>query len=909
MSRWNRFWRRLVVGFRSARAEDELARETAAHLALLEEDYRGRGMSADEARFAARRAFGGVEQMKDSQRDARSFVWLDDARRDLRYSARLLRRNPVFALTAALSLAIGLGASTAVFTIANALLLRAPAGVADPDRLVDIFHTDEGRSLTEPVSSYMNYLELRRRTTTLDGLYAYQLELQPMTLASASGTELVHGNVVTSNYFDVLGLRPAAGRLFGVTDREKPGASPIAVLSHSFWVRRFDKDPAIVGQTLQLNRQPFVIVGVAPEGFQGMSVAQPDLWVPTSMTAVTAPGTSAGGDAALLLRVMIGGRLKPGIARGESAAEIDAIGRALEREYPDQNSGIGWRTVAASPVPGSLRPVIAGFLALLLAIVSLVLVIACANVAGVLLARATSRRREIAVRLAMGAGRARLVRQLVTETTMLFALGGAAGLMLARVLTTLLLTSLPSFAVPVGLSLPLDGRVALFAAALSLIAAGLSGLAPALHASKADVVSALKDESQGSPDRLRLRHVFVVAQVALSLMVIVAAGLLGRALRTGSVVDPGFDPRDVETASVDLSLAGYTEASGSIFVRTLLERIRALPGVEKASAAFGVPGPGGRGIMLGGLTVPGVPPPAGQRSFQPLWNIVEPGYFTTLRIPIVTGRDFNPADRVDAEPVAIVSESAARRFWPGQEAVGKRIVLQSSTDESLRGARGLRVIGVARDVKSSTRAGREGRGSSPEQDASPPFMYMPLQQHAIRGVTLITRTAGNQRVTNAVRAAVASMDPNVLIVSTQRLDEPAGPIQLQLRLAASVSASLGIVGLLLAAIGIYGVTAYAVGCRAREIGIRVAMGAQRSDIVGMVLRHGMCLVAIGSAIGLLLAAATSRVLTRLLFGVPPIDPITFAGAASLFAVIGLAACYVPARRAIRVAPGEALRHE
>jgi predicted permease len=901
---------RLVNALRPDRAERELARETAAHLALLEDDYRRRGMSADDARFAARRAFGGVEQMKDRQRDARSFVWLDDARRDLRYSARLLRRNPIFALTAALSLAIGIGASTAVFTIANALLLRAPAGVADPDRLVDIFHTDEGRSLTEPVSSYMNYLELRRRTTTLDGVYAYQLELQPMTLASASGTELVHGNVVSSNYFGVLGLRPAAGRLFGVADREEPGASPIAVLSYSFWVQRFDRDPAIVGQTRQLNRQPFVIVGVAPEGFQGMSVAQPDLWVPTSMTAVVAaPGTSAGRDAAQMLRVMIGGRLKAGVSRGEAAAEIDAIGRALEREYPDQNSGVGWRTVAASPVPGSLRPVIAGFLALLLAIVSLVLVIACANVAGVLLARATSRRREIAVRLAMGAGRTRLVRQLVTETTMLFALGGAAGLLLARGLTTLLLTSLPSFPVPVGLSLPLDGRVAAFAAVLSLIAAGLSGLAPALHASKADVVSALKDESQGSPDRLRLRHVFVVAQVALSLMLIVAAGLLGRALRTSSVIDPGFDPRGVETASIDLSLAGYDEARGSIFVRALVERIRQLPGVEGATAAFGVPGPGGRGVMLGGLIVPGVSPPAGQRFFQPVWNIVEPGYFTTLRIPMVAGRDFNPADRAGAEPVAIVSESAARRFWPGEEAVGKRMVLQSGTDASVQGARGLRVIGVARDVTSSTRAGREGRGSSPAEEASPPFMYLPLQQHYIRGVTLITRAAANQRVTSAVRAAVALMDSNLPIVSTQRLDEPAGPIQLQLRLAASVSGSLGVVGLMLAAIGIYGVTAYAVTCRAREIGIRVAMGAQRWDIVGMVLRHGMWLVAVGSTIGLILAAAASRLLTRLLFGIPPIDPITFAGAATLFSVIGLVACYIPARRAMRVNPVEALRHE
>jgi putative ABC transport system permease protein len=463
--------------------------------------------------------------------------------------------------------------------------------------------------------------------------------------------------------------------------------------------------------------------------------------------------------------------------------------------------------------------------------------------------------------------------------------------------------------VPVSLSLPLDGRVAAFAAGLSLIAAALSGLAPALHASKADVMSALKDESQGSADRLRLRHAFVVAQVAFSLLLIVGAGLLQRALRNGSIVDSGFDPRGVETVSIDLSLAGYTDTTGSIFVRALVERIGQLPGVERATAALAVPGPGGRATMLGGLTIPGVSPPNGQQFFQPTWNIVEPGYFAALRVPILAGRDFDAADRAKSDPVAIVSESAARRFWPGQDAVGKQMLLQSRADGSSRQPARLLVVGVARDLPSSGSAVRDGRGRAGPEDRSSLLMYLPLQQHYTRSVTLITRAAGSQRVGGAVRSAVASMDPALPIVTTQRLDEPAGPIQLQLRVAASVSSSLGIVGLLLAAIGIYGVTAYAVSCRTREIGIRVAMGAQRADILAMVLRHGMLLVAIGSTIGLILAAATSRLLTRLLFGVPPVDPVTFAGAASLFALIGLAACYAPARRATRVDPVEALRHE
>lgn len=906
-----RFLIRLLNVFRPGRAEDDLARQTAAHLALLEQDYQHRGMTADEARGAARRAFGGVEQMKDRQRDARSFVWLDDARRDVRYSVRLLRRNPIFSLTAIASLAIGIGAITTIVTIANALLLRAPAGVAEPERLVDIFHTDAERTLAEPVSAYANYLELRRRTTTLDGVYAYQLELQPMSLDGRGGAELVHGNIVTTNYFAVLGLRAAAGRLFDAADGEVPGATPIAVLSHRFWTRRFNEDPEIVGRTVQLNRQPFTVIGVAPEGFQGMSVVLPDLWIPTAMATVIDARASRAGDANVDLRVMIGGRLRPGAAIGQAAAEVETIARALEREFPERNRGAGLRAVPASPIPGNLRPIVAGFLALLTAIASLVLIVACANVAGVLLARATARRREIAVRLAMGAGRARLVQQLATETLILFAAGGAAGVLLARGLTSAIAAVLPAFPLPVGVPLPLDACVMASAAGLSLCAAALSGLAPALHASKTDVVAALKDESQGSSDRLHLRHLFVVAQVAISLLLIVTAGLLGRALKQSSVVNSRFDPRGVETASIDLSLAGYTETTGPVFATALVDRIRQLPGVEQATLALGVPGPGARGTMLGGLTVPGVPPPGGERFFQPTWNIVAPDYFATLRIPLVAGRDFNAADRAGTQPVAIVSESAARRLWPGQDAIGKSIVLHEHPERlDPRSARILTVVGVAGDLGASAPlAARGDRGPAMVDDRASLLMYRPLQQQYVRGVTIVARAAGGQRPIAAIRKLLTEMDPHLPIVSTQRLEEPTGPVQLQLRVAGSVSGSLGVVGLLLAAIGIYGVTAYAVTCRTREIGIRVAMGAPRGAILRMVLRHGMALVATGAVLGLLLAAATSRLLTRLLFGVSPIDPVTFAGAAALFAVVGLAACYVPARRATTVDPLTALRCE
>ncbi|PYR56997.1 MAG: hypothetical protein DMF91_20580, partial [Acidobacteria bacterium] len=433
---------------RPGRAEDDLAREMASHLTLLEDDFQRRGMTPEEARRAARRALGGVEHTKDLHRDARSFAWLDDARRDLRHAGRLLRRNPLFTMTAALSLAIGIGANTTIFTVANALLFQAAAGVVEPHRLVDI-GSSRIRGGFGP-SSYPNYLDIRQRTTTLDGVYAYSRFPQAMSFSAAGGdvrTDSVFGSVVTVNYFIVLGAVPAAGRLFGMADSEQPDASPFIVLSHRFWTRRFNGDPAIVGRDVTINGHPFTVIGVASAGFHGTGVRALDVWVPVSMVAaVSSHGTTTLTDRAAGW-LLIGGRLKPGVSASQAAAEMDAIGRTLEREYPEQNRDVGFRLLASSPVPGNSGPIVA-FLALLVVIVSCVLVIACANVAGVLLARAAARRQEMALRLAIGAGRARLVRQLLTETVLLFVLGGAAGLLLARGMTSLLISLLPALPFP-----------------------------------------------------------------------------------------------------------------------------------------------------------------------------------------------------------------------------------------------------------------------------------------------------------------------------------------------------------------------------------------------------------------------------------------------------------------------------
>ncbi|HXI32259.1 MAG TPA: ADOP family duplicated permease [Vicinamibacterales bacterium] len=889
---------RLACAVWPGRAGVEAAREIASHLQLLEEDLVRRGMSRDDARAEARRRFGGSAALTaDRHRDARSFVWVDDLRWDVRHAARLLRRDPLFALTAILSLAIGIGANTTVFTVAHALLFRDPVGVAHPDRLVDIGSSRNGRGFS--TISYPTYLDIRDRASTLDGVYAYSLFPQAMSLADpagapSEGAERLFGSLVSANYFAVLGAAPSFGQLF------RPDAGPddaVVVLSHRFWSRRFSGDRAVVGRILRVNDRPFVVAGVAAEGFQGTGVFAEDVWIP--LTAAT-DGASLSNRGAVWLNA--GGRLKPGAAVTEASAELDAIGRALAREHPDsQNASVTLRAIALSPMPGSGGP-IAAFLALLVGIVSMVLLIACANLAGVLLARAAARRREIAVRLAIGAGRRRLVRQLLVETLLLFSAGGAAALAIARAATSLLVSMMPAVSVPVGVSFALDGRTIAFTAGLAFAAALASGLAPALQASRADVVSALKDETPLS-SRLRLRHVFVVGQVACSVLLVVVAGLFVRALQKVGSAHPGFEPHGVELASLNLALGGYTDTTGPLFARNLIARVRALPDVEDATFAAALPG----GFERFGLGAIGpADAPAGDAHLMSAdWNIIEPRYFATIRMALVAGRDFSAADARATEPVAIVGEGVVRRFWPGvqpSDAVGKYL-LQRSFDPRIAALTTLTVhiIGVARDPTYGTLL--EGTTGL--------YVYVPMQQQYRRGMPtmIVARSRDGRRLAEELRSLVSTVNPNLPIVASRSADDYTSLGVLPQRIVASVAGGLGLVGLLLAGIGVYGVTAYAVARRMREFGVRIALGATGGDIVVMVLRQGLGLTAAGAAGGLVLAVGAGSAATAYLFGVTPMDPLTFGVAALLFALVGLAACYAPARRATRVDPVVALRCE
>jgi predicted permease len=826
---------------------------------------------------------------------------LDSWRQDLRYAARLLRRNPLFALTAAASLAIGIGASTTIFTVASALLFKTPAGVVEPGRLVDVGRSQDGSGFDN--GSYPNYLDIRARNTVFTDSYAYRLGAEPMSLGGHDGAERIFGDMVTTNYFTILGTRPHVGRLFSRDDGEQAGATPLTVLNYRFWMRRFNGDPNVIGTTVQLNGRPFTIIGVTPEGFHGTTVLTGDLWVPMNMVGELSPRRSA---SILTSRegvwLVMAARLKPGVSVQQAQAELTNIARALEQEYPDANRGKGLRVAASAPIPGNGAPV-AAFMAVLMGIVMLVLAIACANVAGVLLARASGRRREIAVRLAIGAGRGRLIRQMLVESSLLFLVGGAAGLALARAMTTALVTWLPALPLPIDMSLPLDTGALGFALVLSLVAAVLSGLAPALLASRAEVVGGLKADAQGGPERMRLRNAFVVSQVAFSIVLVVGAGLFGRALQRAATIDPGFDPRGIELAFLDLSLSGYTETTGPAFAQQVVERVRALPGVERATVSAMMP-LGMSRMGLGGLSLPGAamptdrrgPPPAGWLEAD--WNVVEPDYFKTMKMTLVRGRDFTAADRRGAPDVVIVNETAARRMWPNQDPLGKVLVHHEDRRGTSDSTRPMTVVGVARDAKYAF------LGEPPTG-----FVYVPMQQQYLPRTTIVARATDGRRLAAEIRSLLAAMNPNVPVVQAQTFEEYASLGLLPQRIAAAVAGSLGALGLLLAGIGIYGVTAYMVTSRTREIGIRIALGAQRHSVVEMVLRQGMVLTLTGAAVGLVLAAAASRLLGSLLFGVNATDPVAFIGAAALFVAIGLAACFAPARRATEIDAMEALRYE
>jgi putative ABC transport system permease protein len=682
------------------------------------------------------------------------------------------------------------------------------------------------------------------------------------------------------------------------------------VLDYAYWQSQYGGQRSVLGQVMRIGTHDYTIIGVAPRGFRGIE-QQPSVGFIPSVAAIAEDGNPRATTTYGWQWPSVIVRRAPGMSE---AAATTILTTAYQRSYTRQ-------LVEQTQMPplGKAKPhVILGstlrergprqsndakVAIWLIGVAAIVLIIACANVGNLLLARAFGRRREIAVRLALGASRYRLIRQMLLESSVLFVLGGTTGLALARVMTSGLIAWLPALPLPIDVALPLDLRALGFTLALSLVAALLSGAAPALHATGAEVVGGLKADGQGRSDPLRLRHAFVVGQVAFSIVLVVAAGLFGRALRRAATIDPGFDPHGLELAFLDLSLSGYTETTGPVFARQVLERVRALPGVQSATASAAIP-LGMNRMGLGGLSRPGAPVPADRRGppppgwLQADWNVVDTDYFKTMKMPLVSGRDFTAADRRGAPFVVIVNETAARQMWPKQDPIGQVLVQHLDRRGAVDSSRSLTVIGVARDAKYAS------LGEPPTG-----FVYVPMQQQYLPRTAIVARAVDGRRLAAEIRSLLAAMNPNVPVVAAQSFEDYAALGLLPQRIAAAIAGSLGALGVLLAAIGIYGVTAYMVTSRTREIGIRMALGARQASVVGLVLRQGMTLTAIGAAIGLVLAAAASRLLGSLLFGVGAMDPITFIGAAVLFAAIGLSACFTPARRATRIEAIEALRYE
>jgi predicted permease len=808
----------------------------------------------------------------------------DTSRQDARHAARALARSPLFTLVAVLSLAIGIGATTAIVSLGDALLLRPPPGIGDPDRLVLVGRTQDGEGFDN--FSYPTFRDYRDGATTFAGLAAVQLEPRSLSLVGPDGAEAVQGATVSGNFFDVLRARPSIGRFFLPEEDSVPGASPVVVLAHDFWGERFGGDSAVVGGTIVLNGTPFTVVGVAGEGFRGPFAIAPDLWTPVMASALVGLPDELLEMRAGVWMIAIG-RLAPDVPLSAAQAELSAIAHRLAAAYPDDVRGHGVRVTPSSVFPGELRSIVGGFMLMLLAVAGLVLLIASTNVAGMLLARGAARRREIAVRLALGASRPRLVRQLVTESLLLFVVAGAAGIVLARWLVSALVALVPRLPVQLALDPRIDGRVLLAALAVTLVSGLLAGLAPAIGSTRPDVVGALKADAGGSGRRLRLRGALLVAQIAFSMLLLVTAGLFGRALAHARAIDPGFDPRDVHLASLDLRLANYDAERGSAFTAALLERAAGIPEVRTAALSAMLPLDGG-GLGLGPIVAAGVEPPD-PRGWNVDWNVVTPGYFEVLRVPLVAGRPFSDADRAGAPDVAIVNETFARRLWGGADPIGRTLDNEGRT---------LTIVGVARDAKYRT------LGEAPRN-----FIYVPLAQRWFTRTTLLVRTTPGASLAAPVRRLVADLDPRLPILDQRSLVDHAATSLFPQRIALSVAGALGGVALLLALLGIYGVTAYAVTRRTREIGIRVALGARRGGIVRLVLREGVLLAALGVALGGGAALVLTRLLRGLLYGLPPTDPVAFGGAAALLALAALLASWIPARRAAAVDPVEALRTE
>jgi len=894
---WLRRW------FHKSRAEKQLDSELQFHFEQQVADNIDAGMPPDEARRRARIEFGGLDQVKEECHEAQRGYFVETLVQDIRYGLRILRKSPAFTAAAVVTLALGIGANTAIFSMVDTLMIR-PLPVRNPHELTflsfprDASHFDPGfsdpefrqvRDQTRGVFSDVSAMilgglgGLSGPTGRSDGLTVDAITRPAQTL------------FVTGDFFQMLGIRPYLGRFILPSEGNAPGGDPVVVLSYRYWKRRFHEDPGIINKAAFINGRPVTIVGIAPKDFLGPTpIVEMEAYLPLGVMTVETGGNAAFLTDAGSRDMLIVARLAPGVSIERANAALAPLGQQLIKQYPRPGVGTALQAKPLRP-PGLVDgpnplPALAG---LFLTLSGLVLALACLNVANLSLVRAAGRRREMAVRAALGGSRARLVRHLLSETILVALFGAAAGMVAGTLALRALSSAVTVTELPLVFEFPFNARVFLYALSIAVLAAAIVGIVPALRASTGNLSDILHEGGRSSTSRSqRTRTALVAAQVGGSLALLIVAGLFVRSMRSAQDSDLGFDPRNVLNVTLDPGEIGYTQTQGVEFYSQILTRVRALPGVQSASLATAVPLDN---FPSEEIAIPGYVAQRGEL-LRADYDAVSPDYFKTMKIAVLRGRDFLGSDTESSPRVALINEAMAERFWHGADPIGRNFKRNGDAQHAIE------IIGVVRN----------SRTEDPYSPYGPAF-YVPVAQSYTPAQTLQIRTAGlPQMIAPEVLAVLRGLAPSAPVLGVRTMSDVVtnGPDGLLIfNLGAELTAALGFLGLTLAVVGIYGVMAYAVGQRTQEIGVRIALGAQRTSILWMISRQGLAIVGLGLALGLLIAIGVGRLVGEFLVGIGPTDPLTYVTVSVLLSIIALAACYVPAHRAMRVDPMVALRHE
>jgi len=866
----------------------DLSEEIREHLEEKIEQLVAGGTSRKEAAAAARREFGNVMLVEEDSREVWRWPSAEDFLVDLRYGLRLLRKNFGSTVAVVITLALGIGMNTTVFGFVNALLLRPPVGVKAPNKLLELWLHIRSSSSSDgylPLT-YPDYLYYRDHNQSFDGMLAFDGDPHSIIWNRSGEGQIVQAQLVSGNFFSLLGVNAVLGRTFSVEDDQVESPQPVVVLGHAFWQQRFDSDPSIVGKGLLLNGANYRVVGVASAGFAGLEAGiEPDVWAPVTMVErITGDkGRLNNWHGHWLFAV---GRLKDNASARGARAELGVLARQIEQAQPDQNRKLDGIVFPATLVPGPYRGYVSAFTGLLMGVFALLLFIASANAASFLLARATGRTREMAIRSALGAGRGRLIRQLLVESTLLSGLAGCAGLVLAYWVAPLLLTLKPA-SLPITLRLPVDWRVLIFTVLISLVTGLAFGITPALRSAKVQVAPILKDEGQSASYRKsQLRSVLITGQTATCAVLLVGATLCVKSFRNARLIDPGFDTQHVAVATLTPEVLGYREPQVRAFYEQLSEHIRALPGVSSASFVSHLPLGAAREQTV---VTRGIRSTSDQDKLSVDVLRIAPNYFRTMGIPLLRGRDFTAREDAELRGAAIINETLARRLSPNRDPVGQRIAVAGEKVNT-------EIIGVVKTGKYRTLG----------EDAIPAIFLPQLPPRR----TLVVRTAGDPAsMLGLIRREIQIVDSNMAATELETIRQYMALPLFPARTTGLLLGASGILALALTCIGLFGVISYIVSQRTHEIGVRIALGARPRDVLKLVVRHGLFLTATGLAVGLGVAFGAAHLLLSLLYGISPTDPGTFAGVALLLCTVALLACYVPARRATHVDPTVALRYE